>query len=200
MLLKERLMTTAIVIAPDWEKPFELMCDASDYIVGAVLGQWKNNVFHTIYYASRKLNDAQLNYTTTEKELFVMVYAFDKFRPYLMGNKVLVYTNHAAIRHLVSKKDVKPRLICWILLLQEFDVEIKDKKGTENVVADHLSRLKLTQQLEPKFTIINESFPDERILAFPLTISFHFLVGKIIPPNFSYQQKKKFLAKVKHYF
>ena len=164
-------------------------------------------MFHTIYYASRTLNDAQLNYATTEKELLVVVYAFDKFQPYLMGNKVLVYTDHIAIRHLVSKKDAKPRLIRWILLLQEFDVEIKDKKGTENVVVDHLSRLELAQQLEPKFTVINESFPDERILAIS-TNSFipwyadyvNFLAGKIIPSNFSYQQKKKFLAEVKHYF
>jgi len=165
MLLKEKLVTTPIVIALNWEKPFELICDASDYAIGAVLGQWKNNVFHTIYYASRTLNDAQLNYATTEKELLAVVYAFDKFRPYLMGNKVLVYTDHAAIRHLVSKKDVKPRLIRWILLLQEFDVEIKDIKGTENMVADHLSRLELTQQLKPKLTVINENFLHERILA-----------------------------------
>ena len=71
MLLKKKLVTTPIVIAPDWEKPFELMCDASDYAIGAVLRQWKNNVFHTIYYASRTLNDAHLNYTTTEKDLGV---------------------------------------------------------------------------------------------------------------------------------
>jgi len=157
-------------------------------------GNEKNNVFHTIYYSSRTLNDAQLNYTTTEKELLAVVYAFDKFQPYLMGNKVLVYTDHAAIRHLVSKKDAKPRLIRWILLLQEFDIEIKDKKGTENVVADHLSRLELTQQLEPKFTVINECFPDGRLLAistnkfFPWYTDYvNFLAGKIIPPDFSYQ-------------
>jgi hypothetical protein len=105
------------------------MCDVSDYAIGAVLGQRKNNVFHTIYYASRTLNDAQLNYATTEKELFVVVYAFGKFQPYLMGNKVLVYTNHAAIRHLVSKKDAKPKLIHSIMLLQESDVQIKNKRG-----------------------------------------------------------------------
>ena len=207
MLLKERLVTAPIAIAPDWDKSFELMCDISDYAIGAVLGQRKNNVFHTIYYASRTLNDAQLNYATTEKELLAVVYAFDKFRPYLMGNKVLVYTDHAAIRHLVSKKDAKPRLIRWILLLQEFDVEIKDKKGTENVVADHLSRLELTQQLEPKFTVINECFPDERLLAistnkfFPWYADYvNFLAGKIILPDFSYQQKKNFFSEVKHYF
>jgi len=168
------------------------MCDASDYTIGAVLGQRKNNMFHTLYYVSRTLNDAQLNYATTEKELFVVVYAFDKFWSSLMGNKVLVYADHAAIRHLVSKKYAKPRLIRRILLLQEFDVEIKDKMGTENVVADHLSRLELTQQLEPKFPVINESFPDERILVVS-TKNFipwyayyvNFLAGKIIPPDFS---------------
>jgi len=75
------------------------MCDASDYAVGAVLGQRKEKIFHVIHYASKVLNDAQSNYTTTEKELFVIVYALEKFRSYLIGSKVIVFTDHAAIRY-----------------------------------------------------------------------------------------------------
>ena len=124
--LKEALISAPVVQPPDWKLPFELMCDASDFAVGAVLGQKKGTALHVIYYARKTLDDAQSNYTTTEKELLAVVYAFDKFRPYLVGNKCIVYTDHAAIRHLMNKKDTKPRLIRWILLLQEFDVQIKD--------------------------------------------------------------------------
>jgi len=128
--LKEKLISAPVVVAPDWSLPFEIMCDASDTAVGAVLGQRKNKVFHTIYYASCTLDDAQRNYTTTEKELLAVVFAFDKFRHYLILSKVIVFTDHAAIRYLIGKQDGKPRLIRWILLLQEFDLEIKEKKGS----------------------------------------------------------------------
>ena len=111
------------MVAPDWDLPFELMCDASDYAI-------RDRIFQVSHYASRTLNDAQLNYATTEKELLAIVFAFDKFRPYLIGNKVIVPTNHSAIKYLMTKKDTKSRLIRWMLLLQEFDLKIKDKKGT----------------------------------------------------------------------
>ena len=81
--------------------------------------------------ASKTLNEAQFNYATTEKELLAVVFAFEKFRSYIVNSKVIVYTDHAAIKYLLSKKDAKPRLIRWILLLQEFDVEIRDQKGVE---------------------------------------------------------------------
>ena len=138
------------------------MCDASDHTIGAVLGQRKENKQHVIYYASRTLSEAQLNYATIEKEMLAVIFAFDKFRSYLLGSKVVVYTNHAALRYLMNKKDSKPRLIRWVFLLQEFDIEIKDKKGSENIVVDHLSRLELDSDKEEP---INEIFPDEMLLA-----------------------------------
>jgi hypothetical protein len=139
--LKSVLVSAPIIQPLDWSHPFEIMCDASDYAVGVFLGQRKEGRVHTVYYASKTLNGAQLNYATTEKELLAVVFAFKKFRSYIVNSKVIVYTDHAAIKYLLAKKDAKPRLIRWILLLQEFDVEIRDKKGVENVVVDHLSRM-----------------------------------------------------------
>ena len=195
-ILKDKLVSAPIVVAPDWDFPFELMCDASDYAIGAVLGQKRERIFQVIYYASRTLNDAHLNYATTEKELLAIVFAFDKFRPYLTGNKVVVHTVHSAIKYLMTKKDAKPRLIWWVLLLQEFDLEIKDKKGTENLVTDHLSRLEGARDE----VYVNDDFLDEQLLAIdekraiPWFANYvNYLVAKVIPPEFSYQQKKEVL-------
>ena len=120
------------------------MCDASDYEMGAVLGLKDEKVFRVIYYSSKTFNEAQENYFTTENEMLAMVFACEKFRPYILGSHVVIHTDHATIKYLMAKKEAKPRLIKWVLLLQEFDMEIKDKKGCDNVIVDHLSRVEKT--------------------------------------------------------
>ncbi|GKF78257.1 reverse transcriptase domain-containing protein [Tanacetum coccineum] len=107
--------------------------------------------------------DAQAHYTTTEKELLAVVHAFEKFRPYLVLSKTIVYTDHSALKYLLAKQDAKPRLLRWILLLQEFDVIIRDKKGAENLTADHLSRLENPHQSELEKKEITETFPLETL-------------------------------------
>ena len=161
----------------------------------------------TNHYASRTLNEAQLNYTTTEKELFAIVFALDKFKPYLKGNKIIIFTDHFAIKYLMTKKDAKPRLIRWVLLLQEFYVEIKDKKGSENIVAGHLSRLEILENMQKSQVHINDTFPDKQILALShAKISpwfadiVNYLAAGIIPSELTFQQKKRFFAEVKQYF
>ena len=98
-----------IMAAPEWDQGFEIMCDASDFAMGAVLGQRKEKIFRAIHYASRTFNEAQENYSTTEKEMLAIVFACEKFRPYILGSHVIVHTDHAAIKYLMSKKEAKPR-------------------------------------------------------------------------------------------
>ena len=105
--LKTKLTFAPIIQPPDWKVLFEIMCDAFDYAIGAVLGQRVGKIPHVIYYASKTLNNAQMNYTITEKELLAIVFALDKFRSYLLGSKVLIYSDHAALKYLFSKKDAK---------------------------------------------------------------------------------------------
>ncbi|XP_070050139.1 uncharacterized protein [Nicotiana tomentosiformis] len=114
------------------------------------------------------MNEAQVKYTVTEKELIAIVFSMEKFCRYLMGTKVIVHTDHVALRYLMSKKDSKARLMWWVLLLQEFDLEIQDRKGSENQVVDHLSRLEEEGRLHDGLEI-NDSFPDEQLLSIFMT-------------------------------
>nr|GEX88387.1 DNA-directed DNA polymerase [Tanacetum cinerariifolium] len=102
--------------------PFELMCDASDFAIGAVLGQRQEKHFRLIYYASKTMTEPESNYTTTEKEMLAVVYASEKFQSYLIMNKSIVYTDHSALKYLFAKKDSKARLLRWVLLLQDYAV------------------------------------------------------------------------------
>nr|GEY69031.1 reverse transcriptase domain-containing protein [Tanacetum cinerariifolium] len=172
--LKDKLMNAPIMVSPNWSLPFELMCDASDFAVGAVLGQ---------------------------------LFALDKFRSYLVLSKTDVFTDHAAIKNLFSKQDAKPRLIRWILLLQEFDIKIKNKKGAKNVAADHLSRLKKPNLKELKDEEISDEFPNEFLMSIkdeeerPWFADFaNYLVGGILRKGLTYAQHCKLFSELKHYF
>jgi len=198
--LKEKLVSAPVIIAPIWTQEFELMCNATDYAIRSVLGQRKEKVFHAIYYASKVLNSAQLHYATTEKGFLAIVYALEKFRPYLIGSKVIIYTDHAAIKYLLSKPDSKPQLIRWVLLLQEFDLEIRDKKGSENVIAYHLSRL-VNDEVTCKEREICETFCDESLMLIQQRPWFadmaNFKAASVLPKDLSWQQKKKILHDAK---
>ncbi|GKB56835.1 reverse transcriptase domain-containing protein [Tanacetum coccineum] len=206
--LKKKLTEAPILIAPNWDQPFEIMCDASDYAIGAVLGQRIEKHFRPIHYASKTMTEAESNYTTTEKEMLAVVYAFEKFRSYLIMNKSVVYTDHSALKYLFNKKDAKARLLRWVLLLQEFDFKVIDTKGAENYAADHLSRLENPYEniFDPKE--ITETFPLETLSVLtskdqstPWFADFaNYHAGKFIKKGMSTQEKNKFFKDVKHYF
>lgn len=186
---KAMLTSAPIIQAPNWSLPYKIMCDASDYAVGAVLGQKVGRASHEIHYASMTLNEAHRNYSTTEKEMLAVVFALEKFRSYLLGTNVIVYTDHAALRYLMTKKEAKPRLIRWILLLSEFEIEIKDKKGAEDMVADHLSRLVSDDTCRGSQEQIQGEFPDETLFALRDVRPWYanivnFLVSNKFPPGF----------------
>ncbi|GKA20637.1 reverse transcriptase domain-containing protein [Tanacetum coccineum] len=203
-ILKEKLTCAPVIVSPNWNLPFELMCDASDFVVRAVLGQKDGKNFHPVYFANKTLNPAQQKYTVTEKELMVVVFAFDKFRSYLILSKSIVHTDHSTLKHLFKKQDVKTSLIHWILVLQEFDIEIKDRKGTKNVAANHLSQIEKDESSDD--SEVDDNFPGETLMEIntknePWFADFvNYLVADIIPKGMTYQQKNKLFFDLKHYF
>ncbi|RDX72963.1 Retrovirus-related Pol polyprotein, partial [Mucuna pruriens] len=179
--LKNRLTAAPILQAPNWDRPFELMCDASNSALGAVLGQRTriSQPVHVIAYASWTMDPTQQNYTTTEKELLAIVFASDKFHSYLFGSKVIVFSDHAALRFLLKKPDAKSRLI-------------RDKKGVENSVADHLSRIGRESEPMP----IKDEFPDKQLLHITTPTPWfanicNFVTASKFPPEASRLYKEK---------
>ena len=133
--LKDKLTSSPILKTLNWNLLLEIMCDASDYALGAVLGQRVDNKLHAIYFSSWTPNNTQANYSTNKKEFLSIIFALDKFRSYKIGSNIIVFIDHAAIKYLANKKER------WVLLLQEFNLTIKDRKGMDNPFADHLSRI-----------------------------------------------------------
>ena len=135
--------------------------------------------------------------------MLIIVFACEKFRPYILGSHVIIHTDHAAIKYLMAKKEAKPRLIRWVLLLQEFDLEIKDKKGYDNVIPNHLSSEEkpVVQEEERE---IAEKFPDEQLFQLSLQSPWYadivnFLGCGIMSPGFSYQQRNKIRTDNRYY-
>ena len=179
------------------------MCDASDYAMGAVLGQRTEKIFKAIYYARKTFNEAQENYSTTENEMLAMVFTCKKYRPYILGSHVIIHTDHAAIKYLMTKKEGKPRLIRWVLLLNKFDLEINDKKGSDNVIADHFFRLEMNIGKE-KRNEIEENFPDEQLFLLSDQTPWYadivnYLACGVMSPKFSYQQRWKLRTNCRFY-
>ena len=125
--LKTMLVSPPIMRSPNWDLPFKIMCDASDYATRVVLGKREDKKTFVIYYASKTLDSAQSNYTTTEKEFLDVVFALEKFKSYIVGSLITIFTDHAALKYLLSKQDTKPHLTRWILLCQEFNLTIRAK-------------------------------------------------------------------------
>jgi hypothetical protein len=160
-ILKQKFSNTSVLRGPNWSLPFHICTDASDTALGAVLGQRENQIPYAIYFVSKNLSPTEVNYMVTEKELLAVVHAINKFRHYITGYQAFVHTNHSTIRFLMKKPVTNPRVTRWILFLQEFDINIIDRHGKDNLVADFLSRM---IHLGDN-ALVEDTFPDENLFS-----------------------------------
>jgi transposase InsO family protein len=198
--LKQRLSTAPILRGPNWALPFHISSDASDTAIGAVLGQQEDKEPYAIYYISKNMAPAELNYTVTEREFLAVVYAINKFRHYVTGYPTFIHTDHTTIKYLMNKPITNARVTRWLLLLQEFDITIVDRPGKENVVADFLSRLHINDDNSP----VDDSFPDEHLFAVSAHSPWYadianYLVAGKVPPHLSPRERRKIIQKSVRY-
>jgi hypothetical protein len=130
--LKQALLKAPKIKPPNRRKPFELLCEANHESIRVALCQRDGVALSIIHHASRTLNNAQINYHLVEKEFFAVVFACEKFRSYITDSKVRVYTDRKGLKEILQRTDVKPRMICWILLLQEFNLQIIQRSDEQH--------------------------------------------------------------------
>ena len=198
--LKRRLTEAPVLMAPRWGEVWYVSIDTSGFCIGVVLAQHDDDSKeHPVYFASRQLNDAENKYTTTEREALGMVFTCKKFRYYLLGYKSVFQTDHNPLKHLANKADISGKLARWMLLLQEFDIEVKVKPGKAHQNADYLSRIKD----EPGFELVGDTFPDEDLFIInvesPYRKIIHYLSTGECPKDMTKQQLSVFVHKAGPY-
>jgi hypothetical protein len=199
--LKKKLASAPILVAPNWDKDFEVYVDASNVAVGAVLSQKDEKGHdHPIYFASRQLVQAERNYTVTEREALGMIFSVQKFRHYLLGYKFVFHVDHDALKYMINKPQLSGRIARWVLLLQEFNFTIQVRPGKSHANADHLSRLSDALGTEP----IDDSFPDADLFFIDKVSPeyaeiINYLQTNTFPEGLSKKQQQRLIFKAAPY-
>jgi hypothetical protein len=183
--------TTPVLRGPNWKLPFHFSLDASDITIGVVLGHEEDKKPYVIYFINKNLTPTELNYTVTEKEFLAIIHAINKFRHYIIGYPVILYTDHSTIKYLANKPITNGWVTRWLLLLQEFNITIKDRPGRENLVTDFLSHIPKTDNS----LTVEDQFQDEHLFVVTIKrpwyadVVNYLAVGKL-PAHMSSRERK----------
>jgi hypothetical protein len=189
--LNKLISATPVLRGANWKIPFHISTNASYISIGVVLGHEVDKKPYTIYFISKNLNPIELNYTVIEKDILVVIHAINKFRHYITGYPIILYTDHSAIRYLANKPITNGRVTRWLLLLQEFDITIKDRPGRENLIANFLSHIpKIDNSLTDE-----DRFPDEHLFVVTTKPPWYadvenYLAARRLPAHISSRERK----------